>query len=417
MNTKFGYIVLILTALAVPPVWAQQPTVAPRSLQNINADDARRQQLLEHLNGLLQSGKLEMVAMPKQKLAATARPPLDPATSQVLQEQSEQTHREKTPGGTVPGIAPSTVGGARGTAAGSPGMASRPSQSGICMPSAGPGIASVSGKTKSAVFTPDPGTGQYPNNQYTIRGCNFGAAQGRGEIHIFGPFVNHNGPVKLAVDTWSGTLIVATLDPMFENEYDLNNITLVVVSSDGHSAQFAGNSFVATRASRPVIKVPKSAIRLGATSITDKVASPVSNAGLQAAGLYLPPQLLSSQSGHPWAAYVYQIEAIWHDYPPARMNWKDSFDFSKLRSGFTVDDSFQAVTVGRVMGSNTFGDETCKYYDTDVTGQLQGTALELTIAPQECDWSGKHAYGIFGLILSVTGPKGDRLNPWPDNVQ
>jgi hypothetical protein len=39
------------------------------------------------------------------------------------------------------------------------------------------------------------------------------------------------------------------------------------------------------------------------------------------------------------------------------------------------------------------------------------------VQPAECDNSGKFIYAYYGLQLSVTGPKGDLLDPWPGNLQ
>ena len=426
MNKKFGYIV-VLIALAASAAPAQQPRVAP-PLRQLSVNDARSKELLAHINERLQSGKLEMVAGSPQKITSsnTPQPALDPAISEALQEQSTQTHLEKTQAPAKIEVAPPTVrGGSQPLSFPSEMVPTskygRLSQSSLmpCPPRMTTTvIRSVSGKSKGVVFTPDPGTGQYPNNQYTIHGCNFGDSQGQGEVHIFGPFINHNGPIKLSVDSWSDRLIVVTLDPTFENEYDLSNITLVVVASNGQNVQFPGNSFVARRISRPLKLIPKSAITLQKNLVFDDAAvSPVTSSQLQIAGLSLAPGYLNTQSTDPWAVYLCQIDSIWHDYPSSRINWQNTFDFSKLRPGFVLDDSFRTVIIGHGSGSNTFGDETCKYSDTVVTGQLQGSALQVSVAPQECDWNGKYAYGIFALKLSVTGPKGAQLNPWPDNIQ
>jgi hypothetical protein len=428
MDKRFGYI-LVLIALAASAARAQQPRVAP-PLPQLSVSDARNKELLAHIDERLQSGKVQMVAGSPQKITSsnTPQPALDPAISEALQEQSTQTHLEKTQAFPKVEVAPPSVsGGSRPLT--SPGMMVTTSKFGRLAPQtatlaelpcrleATPEIRSVSGKSKGVVFTPDPGTGQYPNNQYTIYGCNFGDSQGQGEVHIFGPSINHNGPIKLSVDSWSNKLIVVTFDPTFENEYDLSNITLVVVASNGQSAQFPGNSFVARRVSRPLELIPKSAVTLQQTYVKDLAVSPVTSSQLQMAGWNLAPYYLNSQSTDPWAACLVQIDSIWHDYPSTRINWQNTIDFSKLRPGFVLDDSFRTVMVGHTMGENTFSDESCKYYDTVVTCQLQGSALQVSVAPQECDWNGKYAYGIFGLMLSVTGPKGNLLNPWPDNIQ
>jgi hypothetical protein len=110
----------------------------------------------------------------------------------------------------------------------------------------------------------------------------------------------------------------------------------------------------------------------------DAAVSPVTSSQLQIAGLGLAPGYLNTQSTDPWAVYNCQIDSIWHDYPSSRINWQNTFDFSKLRPGFVLDDSFRTVIIGHVMGERSFPiieDESCKYSDTVVTGQLQGSAL------------------------------------------
>jgi hypothetical protein len=177
MNKKFGYIV-VLIALAASAARAQQPRVAP-PLRQLSVNDARSKELLAHINERLQSGKLEMVAGSPQKMTSSnaPQPALDPAISEALQEQSTQTHLEKTQAPAKVEVAPPNVSGGSQPLS-SPGGMVPTSKYGVLSQSAlmpcpprmtTTVIRSVSGKSKGVVFTPDPGTGQYPNNQYTCR--------------------------------------------------------------------------------------------------------------------------------------------------------------------------------------------------------------------------------------------------------
>jgi hypothetical protein len=59
----------------------------------------------------------------------------------------------------------------------------------------------------------------------------------------------------------------------------------------------------------------------------------------------------------------------------------------------------------------------CKYFDVEVSATLQGSKLSVGVEPAECDNSGKFIYAYYGLALSVIGPKGGLLDPWPDGLQ
>ena len=132
------------------------------------------------------------------------------------------------------------------------------------------------------VLTPDPGNGQYPANQYTIRGCNFGSVQGK--VQIYGPFINNPTPVQLGIDSWDDNQILVTFNPKFQNEYDLNSkLTLAVVRTDGHDAKMAGVSFYATRVSRSLERIPQSLVKVPTTHFdVNAYVSPVTGPALKA---------------------------------------------------------------------------------------------------------------------------------------
>jgi len=339
------------------------------------------------------------------------------------------------PAGTPPGSVPPGTGSSGGTplqTAGTPStqadsggshltlqqMTRAPQPISMCRFTTDPVIQAIGGKLHSIVLTPDPGTGQYPNNQYAIAGCNFGTTQG--DVHIFGQFIHNASPVKLGIDSWSDSSILVTFNPNFQNEYDLKNITLVVVRSDGKSVQIPGISFVAARASRSLASIPRSIVKLP-TSYFDKnvLVSPLTSANLKLAGL--TPE---SQTG---TAAFFLYDAIWTSnagdgYPPNRLSYSDQIDFSKLRSGFSLDDTAQTLVLAAPNLSSGNGitvdsGGTCKYYDTVASASMQGSTLAVGVQPAECDDSGKFIYAYYGLVLSVTGPKGDKLSPWPDGLQ
>jgi hypothetical protein len=289
----------------------------------------------------------------------------------------------------------------------------------ICRFTTDPVIETVSGRQHDIVLTPDPGNGQYPNNQFTIRGCNFGAVQG--QVHVHGPFINNSTPVQLGIDSWNDNQILVTFNPTFQNEYDLNkNLTLAVVRTDGHNTQMPGISFYATRVSRPLTRIPQSLVKLPSTYLQiDDYVSPVSSASLHDLGLTQPAQ--------PASAVFWLYTTIWTSnagdgYPPNRLSFSDSIDFSQLRAGFAIDPNVQTFvgkyTPNLSSSSVIVGDGgNCKYFDVQVGANMQGSKLGVGVQPAECDDSGKFIYAYYGVEVSVIGPKGNLLDPWPNGLQ
>jgi hypothetical protein len=337
-------------------------------------------------------------------------------------------------GGATPGSTPGTPGGATpgaggntppGTNGGSPSgkpismaaMTHAPAPISACRFNATtPVVETVSGRSpKSIYFTPDPGNdANNPSNQYTIRGCNFGAARGQGEVHLVGAFQNNPSPVRLGIDSWSDNLVVVTLDPTFRNEYDLDNITLVVTNANGLGAQFTGNHFVARRASRSLTRIPNSLVKLPTTYLaTDKFVSPATAQNLQLAKM--PNTSLSA------SILFYVTTALWTSnagdgYPQQRLSFTDVIDFSKLHSGFAVDPNIQTFVPSSASLSSdpvvVGAGGSCKFYDTVVDASLQGSSMFIGVQPEECDDGGKFIFAYYGLAISVTGPVGDKLDPW-----
>src|SRR5215467_926858 len=298
-------------------------------------------------------------------------------------------------GGTTPGSTPGNPGGATpgagsntppGTNGGAPSgkpistaaMTHAPAPISACRFNATtPVVESVSGRSpKSIYFTPDPGNdANNPSNQYTIRGCNFGAARGQGDVHLVGAFQNNPSPVRLGIDNWSDNLIVVTLDPIFRNEYDLDNIALVVTNANGLSVQLPGNHFVARRASRSLTRIPNSLVKLPTTYLaTDKFVSPATAQNVQLAKM--PKTSLSA------SILFYVTTALWTSnagdgYPPQRLSFVDAIDFGKLHSGFAVDPDIQTFVPSSASLSPDFGfgGGSCKFDDTVVTASMQGSSM------------------------------------------
>jgi hypothetical protein len=374
--------------------------------------------------------------------------PLDPGVMKSLQDQSAQAHNESAGLSTA---APNSVSGAGRSPTTSPlllGNRSMPTQaapsqtqaSGMvgsvgtigklahapqpvsaCRFSSQPSIATVSGKDKAVVFTPDPGHGANPANQYSIRGCNFGATQGHGEVHIYGAFINHGRQTNLNVNYWSDNLIVATFAPNFDNEYDIDNITLVVKADNGQEVQLAGNSFVAARETRALTTIPKGTfikfdIHPGPESpfahADSSFISPVASSNPLSRSI---TQFLTTARQQNWTAVLEHDMSI-KNYPVNRYSWGVEIDFSKLHRGFVLDSDLQTVRVGYPdldTGSIWVTDGgDCRFGDVAVEGALHAGMLRLRVQPMECDANGKVAWAHYALILSVTGPKGEKLDPW-----
>ncbi len=277
-------------------------------------------------------------------------------------------------------------------------------------------ITSVSGKTRGIVFTPDPGSNSAaPNNQYSIRGCNFGPRAG--EVHLVGAFINHPSPLKLGIDSWTDNLIIATVDPTIQDEYDLSNITLTVVAVNGPQAQLPGQTFLAARESRHLLRVPRSVVTLPTTALEkDVFVSPVDHANLTAAKLPAPSQSATM--------VFFQYASLWDSktsdgYPQTRISWGEFIDVSKMRPGFVLDTDVQTLILGSPdLNSTGIGVDggSCKFSDVPIGASMQGNKLGIGVQPAECDNSGKFIYAYYGLNLSVTGPKGSKLDPWPSNL-
>lgn len=320
------------------------------------------------------------------------------------------------PGGATPGAGGNTPPGTNGgTSSGKPismaAMTHAPAPISACRFNATtPVVETVSGRSpKNIYFTPDPGNdSNSPSNQYTILGCNFGAARGQGDVHLVGAFQNNPSPVQLGIDSWSDNLVVVTVNPTFRNEYDLDSITLVVTNANGLSVQLPGNHLVARRASRTLARIPNSLVKLPTAYLAiDKFVSPASLQNVQLAKM--PSTSLSA------SILFYMSTALWTSnagdgYPQQRLFFTDVVDFSKLHSGFVVDPNVQTFVPYSINSS------ACKFQDTVVSASMQGSSMLVGVQPEECDDGGKFIFAYYGLAISVIGPVGDKLDPWQAGV-
>jgi hypothetical protein len=108
-------------------------------------------------------------------------------------------------------------------------------------------IFSINGQKKGAVFTTDP-----DDNLFTLTGCNFGDNQG--SIHLYGGFAHGNIPFEISF--WNDKSIVARVQPDLAGELDRDNVTLVLVSGNGHQTAFQGYKFYAARQIYPLAGIP-----------------------------------------------------------------------------------------------------------------------------------------------------------------
>jgi hypothetical protein len=117
----------------------------------------------------------------------------------------------------------------------------------VCAKSPDALIFSINGQKKGAVFTTDP-----DNNSFTLIGCNFGDTQG--SIHLYGGFAHGNIPFEISF--WNDKNIVAKVQPDLAGELDRDNVTLVLVSGNGHQTAFQGYKFYAARQTYKLASVP-----------------------------------------------------------------------------------------------------------------------------------------------------------------
>src|SRR5581483_3405854 len=264
----------------------------------------------------------------------------------------------------APGLAPSQTQSAPGNSLSS--MARlQPFNSVVlaCSMDATPRIFRVNGGQAPGIFTPEA---KY--NQYTIVGCSFGEAQGT--AHVYG----QNGfSANLNIDYWGNNGITAHLDPWLAGVLDQSDVTLVVVPPGQQQIQKSGYRFYAARG-MPMPDGGDQEVQLAYDSMSQSNVSVYKSDPVQA-GYDQVPQNGSSKfasfsfQGTPVAGWVFRY-AYGHSDQNSNLNmetanwgcfindvaysqtstanpcatyfnrWQtfgaDTWDFSKLSSGFTV---------------------------------------------------------------------------------
>jgi hypothetical protein len=259
-------------------------------------------------------------------------------------------------------------------------------------------ISTINGKPSGVVFTPDP---QY--DLYTIKGCNFGDTQG--EAHLYGPFAS--GQVKMQIEFWSDSQIVAKVDPQISGELDQDNVTLVISPSGKPQIQKPGCKFYAARESHLLQRIPQSAINF--QTVTDSAGGSISFAGKTL-------QLEVPAKGDLYAGFAGMSIGVFRSDPNVFPGGQDYYDFSKMAPGFVADNmQFQSYTMGN---------DNC---DTYLVGgnwdaEWDGDNIRVSWQQQHCHTSPyvfvsgmDLSVSEYALSVWVTGPRG--VDPWPKNLQ
>ncbi len=189
-----------------------------------------------------------------------------------------------------------------------------------------PLIRRVNGRSAGAIFTP-----QFPDNHYVIEGCSFGSLAGKVQLE---PDMNRLPlrvrvqPIALQLDSpasWSENEIDVHLDTHLSGVPD-SAISLVIYSADGRQLELSGCLFLAARGEpRLLTTVPASWIKLQA-SISS--AHPIGQLE------YVSPP--TRGDGVPHEAAGTSALVVRSD-PEQFSGGTDSFDFSRLKPGWTVE--------------------------------------------------------------------------------
>ena len=258
-----------------------------------------------------------------------------------------------------------------------------------------PVVETVSGRQHAMVLTPDPGSGQYPANQYTIRGCNFGSVQGNVQS------TDHSSTTPVQCNsalTWDDNQILVTFNPKFQNEYDLSSkLTLAVVRTDGHNTKMPGVSFYATRVSRSLARIPQSLVKVPTTHFdVQRLREPGDGSG--SAGVF-------AHSADPAASAVFWLydrsgPAMWATATrrtaclTATRSTSASFGLDTRWIRTCKRSSENTTPTCPAMASHS---GSCKYMDVLVSANMQGSNLLVGVQPAECDNYGKFIYAYYGL--------------------
>ena len=297
------------------------------------------------------------------------------------------------------------------------------------LPNMPPGIKGLNsqGYYGPAVFSQDP---KY--NPFWIIGCHFGTASGR-------VYINATSGQKLAdltVDSWTDTLIKATIDPSLIDIFDQDNVTLVVVAANGQQGQKSGFKFFAMRKEILLRDIPKSQVSLA--SITD-------TGGLGVVGYYSSPYqglgysvaVQTDQTTTPNHIEAMNLEMQNSDQGMTagvdRNAWyrfgggTDVYDFSKLKPGFGVsrfqiDERTMPICHEGVTAYPVVPQET-DYNDGSWNAQfyLAESKIRVTFAEEHChisDNGSDSSNSTYALNVWVIGPvMRPQADPWQPGLK
>jgi hypothetical protein len=226
-------------------------------------------------------------------------------------------------------------------------------------------IFSINGQKKGAVFTTDP-----DDNLFTFTGCNFGDTQG--SIHLYGGFAHGNIPFEISF--WNDKGIVARVQPDLAGELDRDNVTLVLVSGNGHQTAFQGYKFYAARQTYKLASVPN----------------------LESKIIYGPPDPAHCEHADGW---TFMSCGAWSDPD-------DGLTVSVVRWGVKGDKGTDQLTINGLKPGFEISDVSL-WISPEISSK-QGWSVysfaENVSVNYVFDW--KKPIASYGLQMSVAGPRG-----------
>jgi hypothetical protein len=260
----------------------------------------------------------------------------------------------------------------------------------LCSPR---GISAVNRQAKDVVFTPDP---RY--NLYTISGCQFGDQQG--EAHIYGHFKSQI--IKMNVEFWSDTSIVAAVDPNVTGELDQDSgVTLVVKPVATPQMQLGGFRFYALRETVQLPSVPRN-------DFNRPIALPP---GMGSFNCQMDSVDFSSPAGN---ATAHVVRTGTHGLPRGLCanSTVDMYMFDDLAPGFTTDSfqySYTEITQNQCTAEGV--GQGALTYAGNWDAQFVGDNIRLSFRVQDCSSTLMTKAvsvdaSVYWLTVWVTGPKG-----------
>ena len=266
-------------------------------------------------------------------------------------------------------------------------------------------VTAVSGQEgNSAIFTQDP-----QGNPFTIHGCNFGSGKGQAQLN----YSDGRKLTDLTVDTWTDSLITVELPSSLIGVVDQPNVTLVLFPTNGPQAQRSGFQFYAQRAELHLTSIPASEVTLA--PIRDD------SGGTVAAKFSSPYVNRIGTTGPPTGTVAGGVDRVNIVRFPGGT---DTFDFSRLKPGFTVE-KFQVTELsfgvpdgcGFDLGVGDDTDYTDGTWDWHQIGNtIRVTWQESHVHSSNCSDDGSNA--SYGLDVWLIGPVFRPTdNPWQDGVK